>query len=305
MNADADADATDRVVLLTGATSGIGRVAARRLAGPGTELVIAGRDRRRGRAALREIRERDGDGVFVRADLADPGAVRALADEVRSRYDRLDALVNNAALSLSDRTVLDYPGGRVEAVLAVNHLAPYLLTRELVDRLVESAPARVVTTASGVHVRGDLRLDDPTLSAGYDALDAYARSKLANVVFTVELADRLPSGVTATAYHPGFVPGSGLYRDASLPVRLAVGVARRLPFVGASVEEGGSGLASLASSEAADVTADATGAYFAGTEPRAYDDRADDPALREGLWALSADLLAVDPDWPRRVDDVA
>ncbi|WP_254536330.1 SDR family NAD(P)-dependent oxidoreductase [Halomarina litorea] len=289
------ADMSDRVVLLTGATSGIGRVAAERLAERGAELVLVGRDRERGRETLHEVRARGGDGIFVRTDLADPEAVRGLAREVESRYDRLDVLVNNAALSLPKREVLDYPGGRVEKVLAVNHLAPYLLTRELLDRLTESAPARVVTTSSGVQFRGDLELDDPALDGGYDALDAYARSKLANVVFTTELAARLPDGVTANAYHPGFVPGSGLYRDVSLPVRVGVGLARRLPFAGTSVADGGAGLAYLAASP--DV-ADVSGEYFVRTERGDYDDRADDPALRRGLWEVSAALLGVDPDWP-------
>jgi NAD(P)-dependent dehydrogenase (short-subunit alcohol dehydrogenase family) len=297
-------DLSGRVIALTGATSGIGRVAAERLAERDAALVLVGRDRERGRETLRAVRAANedadpDDSVFVRADLADPTAVRGLAAEIESRYDRLDALVNNAGVSLSERDVLDYPGGRVEATLAINHLAPYLLTRELVDRLVDSRPARVVTTSSAVQFRGDLSLDDPTLSSGYDALDAYARSKLANVLFTVELADRLPDGVTATAYHPGFVPGSGLYRDVSLPVRIGIGAARRLPFAGTSVESGGEGLAWLAASP--DV-ADVTGAYFAGTDRESYDERADDPALREELWTLSADLLDVDPAWPGGAD---
>ncbi|MFC6837658.1 SDR family NAD(P)-dependent oxidoreductase [Halomarina ordinaria] len=286
-----------KIVVLTGATSGIGRVAARRLGERGATVVLTGRDRERGRAALREVREAGGDGRFVRADVADLDAVRSLADVVRERYDRLDVLVHNAALSLSSRRTVDLGGRAVEAVFLVNHLAPFLLTYELVDLLVASAPARVVVTASSVHRRGELALSDLALDDEYDALDAYARSKLANVLFTVELADRLAgTGVTANAYHPGFVPGSGLYRDTSLPLSLAVRLAARLPFVGTSVAEGAAGLVALA----ADAPADLTGAYVAGRSRETPDDRAHDAARRERLWNASADLVGVPRALPLR-----
>lgn len=292
-------DMGGRVVLVTGATSGIGRVAARDLGALGATVVVHGRDRERGRATLREVREGGGDGAFVRADLAEPDAVAGLAGVIRERYDRLDVLVNNAALSLDERRILEYPGGDVEAVFAVNHLAPYRLTRDLADLLAATGtpddPARVVVTASAVHRRGDLALDDPTLSAGYEALDAYARSKLANVLFTVELAERLPEAVTANAFHPGFVPGTGLYRDTSFPFGLAVRVAARLPFVGTSVADGADGLTHLAASP--DVAGE-TGGYFDGRERKSPDDRAGDAALRERLWRVSATLLGLDSDWP-------
>jgi len=281
-----------RVAVVTGATSGIGRAAARRLAARGATLVLAGRDRERGRAALDEVRTAGGDGIFVRADFADFEAVRALAREVLDRYDRLDVLVNNAGLSLSERRVV----GETEAVFAVNHLAPYLLTHDLLARLAADDPGRVVVTASDVHRRGDLDLSDLALE-DYEPLDAYARSKLANVLFTVELADRLHgSGVTANAFHPGFVPGSKLWRDTGFPLGPAIRIAARLPFVGTSAESAADGLAHLASSPA---VADVSGGYFAGRRREEPDPRVEDAALRERLWRLSARLVGVDPDWPR------
>jgi NAD(P)-dependent dehydrogenase (short-subunit alcohol dehydrogenase family) len=279
-----------RTVLVTGATSGIGRVAAERLGDRGWRVLVHGRDRARGEQVVDAIESSGGDATFHRAEFADFDAVRGLADRVREE-PRLDALVNNAALSTNEYRETE----GVELTLAVNHLAPYLLTHDLVPLLRESAPSRVVVTASGVHFRGEIDPDDLSM-ADYDALDAYARSKLANVLFAVELGDRLdPEQVTANAYHPGFVPGTGLYRDSSLPVRLATSLAARLPVVGTSTEAGADGLVSLTD---ADAVADVTGAYFAQREREEPDARAHDADLRERLWTVSADLVSVDPGWP-------
>ncbi|EMA55480.1 MULTISPECIES: SDR family NAD(P)-dependent oxidoreductase [Halococcus] len=286
-------DLTDRVALVTGATGGIGRVVARRLGGRGATVVVVGRSRERGQAAVDEIERAGGEGAFVCADLATTDAVRGLADAFRERYDRLDVLVHNAACSHDDRRLTD---DGYEKTLAVNHLAPYLLTHELLDLLRASAPARVVSTSSTVHRRGEIDVDDLHLESGYDALDAYARSKLANLLFTIELAARLDgTGVTANAVHPGFVPGSGLYRDASLPVRAATAVAARLPFVGTSVEDAADGLVRLA---AASEVAEVNGVYFEGCERADPDPRVHDDQLRERLWKASADFVGVDPAWP-------
>lgn len=284
----------DRVYLITGATSGIGREAALELGARGATVAFTGRDRERGRETLGEIRERGGDGVFLRADFTDFEAVRGVASEVRERYGRLDALLNNAAASLGTRERV----GDTEAVFVVNHLAPYLLTHELLDTLEADGGGRVVTTASGVHYRGDLRLDDLAMEEEYDALDAYARSKLANVLFTSELAARLADrgrDVTANCYHPGFLPGTGLWRDVSLPVRAGVTIARALPFVGSTVGDGADGLVYLATSPDVD---DVSGEYFSGREVETPDDRASDEPLRDDLWSVSADLVGVDADWP-------
>ncbi|MWG34057.1 SDR family NAD(P)-dependent oxidoreductase [Halomarina oriensis] len=281
------------VVVLTGGTSGIGRVAAERFGELGAEVVLVGRDRNRGVATLEAVREKGGDGLFVRADLGRLDAVRGVAEAVEERYDGVDVLALNAALSLPEREVTEVPGGRVERVLLVNHLAPYLLTHELVGHLESTPPSRVVVTASGVHTRGELRLDDPTYTEEYDALGAYARSKLANVLFSTELAERLPAGVDALAYHPGFVPGTSLYRETGGAFGLAVRVASLLG-VGRSVEQAGLDLVYAAG---APELADASGGYLVGRDLEAPDSRVGNDTLRERLWDESARLLDLDPDW--------
>jgi NAD(P)-dependent dehydrogenase (short-subunit alcohol dehydrogenase family) len=288
-------DLRDAVVVVTGATGGIGRAAARRFAGRGARLALVGRDRERGRAAMEECRAAGGEAVFLRADLADGDAVRALADVVRERYDRLDVLVNNAAVSRPRRALIPFDATPVEATFAVNHLAPYLLTRLLLDRLRASAPARVVTTASAVHRRADLDLEAVTApDEEYDALAAYARSKLANVAFSLELADRLAgTGVHATAVHPGFVPGTGLYRDVSLPRRLLFGLLERVPRVGSTAEEGGARVAAVA---AAVPGAPTDGAYVEEGEPAEPAPAARDPEVRAALWTRSAALAGLPPE---------
>jgi NAD(P)-dependent dehydrogenase (short-subunit alcohol dehydrogenase family) len=292
-------DLSDNTYLITGSTSGIGRDAALRLARRGATVVLHGRDRERGRETLAAVREAGGDGAFVRADLADPGAVRGLARVVSERYDRLDGLVSNAALSLPDRET----AMGTERTLAVNHLAPYLLVHDLAPFLIESAPARVVVTASGVHHRGEidpdtLAFEDDALGTEddeHDALAAYARSKLANVLFARELARQLPEGYTANCFHPGVIPGSGFSRGVPFPLNLGWKAMRFVPGMADTVEDGGRALASLAASP--DV-ADVSGAYFDGTRrtrpaPAARDDR-----TARRLWERSASLVGVDPAFP-------
>ena len=285
---DDAADMDGQVALVTGATGGIGRATARRLGGFGAHVVVTGRSRERGRETVRDIERAGGSAQFFRADFDTMATVRALADEFRDRYDRLDVLVNNAACS-ADARRLTADGH--ELTLAVNHLAPYLLTHDLLDVLAGTPAARIVNTSSTVHRRGGVDLTDLRLESNYDALAAYARSKLANLLFTTELAARLDD-IPVNAVHPGFVPGSGLYRDGSLPVRLFTALAARLPFVGTSVEDGANGLVRLA------IASDTTGAYFEGREPADPDPRVHDARLREHLWNVSAALVGVTPDWP-------
>lgn len=280
--------------LLTGSTDGIGAAAAVELGARGWEVYVHGRDRRRGESVAARVREAGGTANFLRADLASPAAVRDLAATVRDRTDRLDALVLNAALA-REECRLAWDG--VEETFAVNQLAPYLLAHELADLLRASAPARVVVTSSAVHSRGDLDLKEGIDCTGdYDTLDAYARSKLANLLFTVELADRFEdAGVSVNAFHPGFVPGSGLYRHVGPLFRVVVAVARTLPFVATSVAEGAEGIVHLSDSTAVE---DVTGAYFHGTERTEPDPRVGDLELRARLWSTCATLAGVDSDWP-------
>jgi len=198
-------DRGQRVAVVTGASSGIGLYTALGLARSGMRVVMTGRDRARTEQASRWVTERSGsDRVdMALADFSRLAEVRRLADEILAGHDRLDVLVNNAGL-FSPHYRLSADG--LELTFAVNHLAPFLLTNLLLDRLKASAPARIVTVASEAHRRNRLDIADMTRPADWTMMRAYGRSKLCNVLFTRELASRLdPGEVVAASLHPGFV----------------------------------------------------------------------------------------------------
>jgi len=193
-------------VLVTGATNGIGLAAAEALAARGADLFIVARSERRGREALARI-ERAAGGeaspTLLLADLASQASVRRLAAEVTDRCPRLEVLVNNAGAMHSRRRVTE---DGVELTWALNHLAPFLLTTLLLDRLEESAPARIVTTSSDAHRGARIPFDDLNAERSYRAYRRYGQTKLANILFTAELGRRLDgTGVTANCFHPGLV----------------------------------------------------------------------------------------------------
>jgi len=204
-----------RRVVITGATNGIGLAAAEALAQRGAMLAIVARSETRARHAVARIRSAAGSGVEVDvllADLASQASVRGLAAEVLARHPRLDVLVDNAGAMFATRQVT---GDGVEATWAVNHLAPFLLTTLLLDRLKESAPARIVVTASDAHRGARIPFDDLQALRSYRArgFARYGESKLANFLFAAELARRLEgTGVTANCFHPGLV-ASGFNRN--------------------------------------------------------------------------------------------
>ncbi|SDM08410.1 Short-chain dehydrogenase [Halogranum gelatinilyticum] len=285
---------TGRVALVTGGTSGLGAETARTLADRGASVAVVGRDRDRGETAAADLATRtDGTAEFYRADLASQASVRRLAAEFRERHDRLDVLVNNAGTFRAERTVT---ADGVESTFAINHLAPYLLTHSLLDLLVASPSARVVTVSSGIHTRATLDFANLQGERGYDGMTAYARSKLANVLFTDELADRLAeTAVTATAVNPGFVPGTGLARDASLRNRLLLGAFARLPLpFTKGLEEGAETLIRAAADPD---LADVTGVYLSDGEVTASSEESQDEEARRRLWDVSAGLVGVSPDW--------
>lgn len=286
-------EATDRVVVLTGGTSGIGRIAAKELAEEGATVAVIGRDQTRGNTLVSEATDFAGDIQFYQADLATQASVRALAAELRETYGRIDVLSHNAGLSARRRTETE---DGVELTFAVNHLAPYLLTHELLDRLTASALARIVVTASAIHRRGTLDFDDLQFTNEYDSLQAYARSKLANIAFTLELADRLPSDeVTANCFHPGFVPSTDLFRDAPIWTRFMIRAAAIIPGIGTTQKEGARRLRNLVTDP---TFGERTGTYVTGDDITAPSAEAAVPETQKRLWEVSADLVGVDPDWP-------
>jgi NAD(P)-dependent dehydrogenase (short-subunit alcohol dehydrogenase family) len=198
-------DTAQLVAVVTGASSGIGLHAALGLARAGMRVVMTGRDRARTEQARRWVIERSGsDRVdMALADFSRLGEVRRLADEILAGHDRLDVLVNNAGM-FSPHYRLSADG--FELTFAVNHLAPFLLTNLLLDRLKASAPARIVTVASDAHRRNRIDVGDLTRPRDWTMMRAYGRSKLCNVLFTRELASRLDAKeVVVTCLHPGFV----------------------------------------------------------------------------------------------------
>src|SRR5450755_1131945 len=194
-----------KTVLVTGGTGGIGKATAAGLAAMGARVGITGRDIARTRAVAAEIAAASGNPAVdpFAVDVSSQAEVRRLAGEVLTAYPRLDVLVNNVGGFWATRRVT---ADGLEHTFAVNHLAPFLLTRLLLDRLEASAPARIVTVSSGAHATGKIDFGDLQGERRYSGQRAYSQSKLANVLFTYELARRLDgTGVTAAVLHPGVV----------------------------------------------------------------------------------------------------
>lgn len=274
-----------KTVLLTGASSGIGLEAAVKLARQGAELIMVARSPARGEAALADVRQRSGSSAvsMLYCDFGSQAQIRRLAQEFRAQHPKLHVLINNAG-SVSDRRQLTEDG--LEQTFAVNHLAYYLLTTLLLDRLEASAPARVVCVASVGHYRGDLDFDDLQYERGYTIMKAYQRSKLANVLFTLELARRLEGrGVTVNALHPGVV-ATGIWARAPWWAQPILAVAK-LGMV--SPEQGGDRLVYLASSPEVEGQ---TGGYYEADRLKTPARLARDPALQTKLWDVSAALVA-------------
>lgn len=294
-----DADLADSVVLVTGSTDGIGRAAAVRFAERGATVLLTGRSREKGERALAAVRAASdpADGRLYLADFADRAAVWDLARRVRESHDRLDVLVNNAGTWQDRRRTADGWGEDVEYTFAVNHLAPFLLTNLLVPPLRAGAPSRVVTVSSALHGRADLDLQEAVARPEYDGRAAYADSKLANVLFTYELADRLDgTGVAAHALHPGTIPSTSLARDSTGFSSVVWSLMRLLPMT-ASPADGARTVEYAATSPDLD---GATGLYVVDRGTRRSAPRSYDEALQADCWQFSADLAGV----PEAVPDV-
>jgi retinol dehydrogenase-14 len=193
------------VVMVTGANAGMGKEISLGVARLGASLVMVSRDRERGQAAVADVKQQTGNREveLMITDLSSQQAIRDLVKEFGARHDRLSVLINNAGVSLPKRQ--ETVDG-LETVFATNHLAPFLLTNLLLPVLTAAAPARIVTVSSGAHAMGKIDFDDLQAARNYNEIRAYNQSKLANIVFTYELARRTAgTGVTANAVEPGFV----------------------------------------------------------------------------------------------------
>ena len=271
---------TQPVVVVTGASSGIGSAAAVELGELGATVVPVGRDRRR----LEKIAARVG-GEPLQADFASLSEVRRLAADLLERHASIDVLVNNAGL-VTQRRELTEDG--YEKTFAVNHLAPFLLTNLLLERLRHSAPARVITTSSGAHGGGRLNLDDLQGERSWSMMRAYGTSKLANILFTRGLAMRVDAAeVTANCLHPGVI-NTKLGRGAGWLAGLVWTLGR--PFF-ASPRRGASTIVYLATSEEG---GEVTGGYYENSRPAGTSAAAADIELADRLWLESARLVGLE-----------
>jgi NAD(P)-dependent dehydrogenase (short-subunit alcohol dehydrogenase family) len=268
-------------VLITGATGGIGLAAALELARRGAKLAIVARSRERAEEAVRRIKAAaTGATVDVlEADLASQSSVRELATEALARYPKLDVLVNNAGAIYASRKLTD---DGIELTWAVNHLAPFLLTTLLEDRLKETAPARVITTSSDAHQGGHIPFDDLAAEKSYGlrGFERYGQTKLANILFTLELARRLKgTRVSAYCFHPGLVNTGFNHNNGLL---MGIGMAMVRPF-SRTPEKGAETLVWLADS----AEAGPSGAYFTDRRPIKPTAAGQDAEAARRLWEVS------------------
>ena len=274
-----------RTVVVTGATSGIGQATAVGLGRMGARVAVGGRDRARAEAVADEVRAAGGTAEVFVADLSSQTEVRRLAGDLLEQLSRIDVLVNNVGGYWDTRHVTV---DGLERTFTVNHLAPFLLTNLLLDRLVQSGPARVVTVASDAQSMGRIAFGDLQDERAYSGSRAYNQSKLANVMFTYELARRLrATSVTANALHPGLVSTSFGAEDPAIVQRLVVPFLR--PFM-KSAARGATTSIHLASDPGLERV---SGLFFAKSKPVKSSRQSYDEAAAARLWQVSADLVGL------------
>jgi NAD(P)-dependent dehydrogenase (short-subunit alcohol dehydrogenase family) len=272
-------DAAEATILVTGATDGLGKHVASALARRGATVLVHGRSPERLEATLEELRSQTGNHKVdsYLADLSSLAAVRDLAERILSEFDRFDVLVNNAGIIVQERKESE---DGYELTFAVNYLSHFLLTSLLLPLLKDSAPARVVNVASAG--QSPIDFDDPMLERGYEAMRAYSTSKLAQIMFTLELAERLSgTGVSINALHPASLMDTKMVQNT-------------FGYTMSTVEEGSEAVVRLAVSPELEGV---TGRYFDGTREAQANRQAYDPQARDRLWVLSEELCrrSLDP----------
>ena len=273
-----------KICLITGGTNGIGKSTAHELASMGATVVIVGRDAQKTSQVVEEIRAASGNDKVgsLMADLSSQQEVRHLANEFEGKYSHLDVLLNNAGAVYMQRQ-LSVDG--IEMTFALNHLAPFLLTNLLLDKIQASAPARIINVSSGAHTSGKIEFDNLQGERDYSSR-AYGNSKLATILFTMELARRLEgTGVTANALHPGFV-STGFGRNN--PGFFMKAIRAVVPLIGRSPEKGAETSIYLASSPEVQSL---TGKYFVDCNSTQPASQATDTAVARKLWDISAEMV--------------
>jgi len=272
--------------MVTGANSGIGKATAMGLAEMGATVILVCRSKEKGEAALSEIREKSGNNslALMLADMSSMRSVRQLASEFRSKYDRLHVLVNNAGLFMFTRTTT---GDRLETTFEVDYLSHFLLTGLLIDLLRASAPSRLVEVSSIAHYNGHIDFDDLQGEKGYGGWKAYSQAKLAQVLFTYELARRLKgTGVTANCLHPGAV-ATNIW---SRPLGRAGFIMKLLRLFMMGPEGGAKTPIYLASSP--DVEG-VSGKYFTNKREKESSKESNDEQVARRLWLVSEELTGL------------
>jgi retinol dehydrogenase-12 len=282
-----------KICLLTGGTNGIGKATAQELARMGAMVIIVGRDPQKTSNVVEEIRSASGNknvGSML-ADLSSQQDVRRLANEFNSKYSHLHVLLNNAG-AVFMRRQLSVDG--IEMTFAVNHLAPFLLTNLLLDKIKASAPARIINVSSNVHASGKIEFDNLQGERDYSP-KAYDNSKLANILFTLELARRLEgTGVTVNALYPGFV-ATGFAKNNGKVIAALVSIFA--PLVARSPAKGAETSIYLASSPS---VAGMTGQYFYDSHVIPASPQATDMVVARKLWDVSAEMVQLADGTPAK-----
>lgn len=279
----------DKVFLITGATSGIGKVTALEVAKLGATVVLVGRNKAKTEGVVKEIKEKSGNEKidYLLADLSIQKEVKRIAEEFKQKYDRLDVLVNNAGLLMHKKELTP---DNLEYTFATNHLAYFILTNLLLDLLKKSAPSRIVNVSSMAHKMGDLDFDDINFEKHkYNSLKAYGKSKLNNVLFTYALAEKLKgTGVTVNCLHPGVV-NTGFAFITDIPFIKPILEAIVRPFF-LTPEKGAETQIYLATS---DEVKDVTGKYFDKKRAIPSSSNSHSKEAQKKLWELSEKLSGV------------
>lgn len=275
-------------ILITGATAGIGLETAKSLAKMGATIYIVARTSDKAKVAIEEIKKNSGNDniYFFVADLSSLQEVRQLAADVQAKLNKLDVLINNAGATFQHFRLSE---DNIEMSFATNHLSYFLLTNLLINLIKESAPARIVIVASDSHYRGSMDFNDLNMTTNFNGLKAYERSKLGNVLFTLELAERLKgSGVTVNALHPGRVKTDIGSKNSGLLYKIGWTLFKL--FSSVSVEKGAETSVFLAHSEE---VKDVTGKYFANSKQKWHSRYSQTPGMKEKLWEESKKLTGI------------